>query len=133
MLAIWQFGFKVKRRLVMRDFKKLKVWSDSHQIVLQIYKLSKQFPKEELFGMTSQIRRSAASVPYNIAEGCGRSSEKELRRFCDIAMGSASELEYQTFLAHELQYLKQAEYKILADEIVLFKKRLNAFIQKLRE
>jgi len=115
----------------MRDFKKLEVWKDSHAIVLEAYRVSSQFPKEELFGLISQIRRSAASIPYNLAEGCGRSSEKELRRFCDIAMGSASELEYQILLASDLNYLSDEAYQKLNNGTVIFKKRLNAFIQRL--
>lgn len=78
----------------MKDFKKLKAWEKSHQLTLAIYKVTRSFPKDELYGLTSQMRRASVSIPANIAEGCGRGSDAELARFCHIAMGSASELEY---------------------------------------
>ncbi len=76
----------------MRNFKELKVWQKSHQLTLAIYKATGKFPKEEIYGLTSQVRRASASIAANIAEGCGRSGEAELGRFLQIAMGSASEL-----------------------------------------
>jgi hypothetical protein len=78
----------------VKGFRDLKVWEKAHQLTLQVYKATASFPKEEMFGLTSQIRRAAASIPANIAEGCGRSGDAELGRFLQIAMGSASELEY---------------------------------------
>jgi len=78
----------------VKAFRDLKVWEKAHQLTLQVYKATAPFPKEEMYGLTSQIRRAAASIPANIAEGCGRSSDAELGRFLQIAMGSASELEY---------------------------------------
>ena len=89
----------------MKDFRKLKVWKRAHELVLEIYKITHQFPKEELYGLTNQIRRSSSSIPTNIAEGCGRAGDTEFHRFLIIAMGSASELEYQAVLAHDLGYL----------------------------
>ena len=85
----------------MRDFRELKVWEKSHQLALEVYSATTKFPKEELYGLTSQVRRSAVSIPANISEGCGRDSPAELLRFCRIAMGSASELEYELLLAHD--------------------------------
>ncbi len=82
----------------MRDFKKYKVWELGHKITLEIYRITKDFPKEELYGMTSQMRRAAYSIPSNIVEGCGRESNAEFRRFLIISQGSASELEYFTIL-----------------------------------
>jgi four helix bundle protein len=78
----------------MRDFKEYKVWEKSHYLALEVYRVTATFPKEELYGLTSQIRRASTSIPANIAEGCGRSGNTELARFLQIAMGSASELEY---------------------------------------
>jgi len=77
----------------MRDFRGLSVWENSHSLTLLIYKSTSSFPKEELYGLTSQMRRSASSIPSNIAEGCGRDSQPQLARFLNIAFGSASELE----------------------------------------
>jgi four helix bundle protein len=77
----------------MKDFRTLAVWEKAHHFTLAIYRLSKTFPKEELFGLTSQIRRAAASIPTNIAEGCGRSTDPDFARFLQIAFGSACEVE----------------------------------------
>ncbi|WP_092769607.1 four helix bundle protein [Hymenobacter actinosclerus] len=87
----------------MLDYRSLQIWQRSHQLTLQLYGLTKNFPREELFGLVSQMRRAAASIPTNIAEGCGRNSDAELARFLTIASGSASELDYQLLLSHELQ------------------------------
>ena len=78
----------------MRDFHKLMIWQRSHSLTLEIYKITKTFPKEEVFGLTSQIQRAVSSIPTNIAEGCGRNSNKEFAHFLQIAIGSATELEY---------------------------------------
>jgi four helix bundle protein len=86
----------------MQDFRNLLVWQKSHELVLEIYRISRDFPREELFGLTSQMRRCAVSVPSNIAEGCGRGSDPDFARFLIIAMGSCSELEYQVLLSRDL-------------------------------
>lgn len=90
------------------------------------------FPKEELYGLTSQVRRSSVSVPSNIAEGCGRSGDAELARFLDISMGSASEVEYQLLLAHDLGFLHNRVYEPLAEAVVEVKRMLGSFIGTLR-
>lgn len=94
----------VKRK--PRDFRKLEVWQKAHALVLDIYRASRGFPKEELFGLTSQSRRAAASMPANIAERCGRGTAGELARFMGNSMGSASELEYHLILARDLGLLR---------------------------
>ena len=86
----------------MKDFRELKVWEKGHQLTLTSYKLTSQFPKHELFGLMSQIRRCSSSIPANIAEGCGRLGNAELHRFLQIACGSANELEYPFLLARDL-------------------------------
>lgn len=116
----------------MRNFKELEIWQQSHQLVIKIYKATIGFPEEEKYGLISQMRRSASSIPMNIAEGCGRGSDKELRRFCEIAMGSASELEYQLILSEELSYISKESYESLNSDLLVVKKRLNVFIQFLR-
>jgi four helix bundle protein len=89
----------------MKDFRGLAVWKRAHSLVLDIYRLTEPFPKTELFGLTSQIRRAAASIPTNIAEGCGRDGDAELGRFLNIAKGSSSEVEYLLQLGCDLNYI----------------------------
>ena len=116
----------------MKDFRNLLVWEKAHQLTLAIYKNTKSFPKEELFGLTSQIRRASISIPSNIAEGCGRSSDAELARFCQISMGSASEVEYQILLANDLKYLQNDVFNNLFDKIIEVKKMLSSLIKRLK-
>ncbi|MBZ5534587.1 MAG: four helix bundle protein [Acidobacteriia bacterium] len=116
----------------MRDFKQLKVWQKAHNLTLGLYKATWKFPKEELYGLTSQIRRSAASIPANIAEGCGRSSELELVRFLNIAGGSACELEYHILLAKDLRLLSDEDYDLLPQSVSEVKKMLTGLIQRLK-
>lgn len=91
----------------MRDYKKYKVWELGHQMALETYRLTQSFPNEEIYGITSQMRRASYSIPSNIAEGCGRESDAEFKRYLIISQGSASELEYFTILAKDLGYLNQ--------------------------
>ena len=101
-------------------------------MTLEVYKATATFPKAELYGLTSQIRRACVSIPANIAEGCGRRGDAELARFLQIAMGSASELEYHLLLAHDLDLLNSPDYEQLAGEVTEVKRMLTAFIQRLR-
>jgi four helix bundle protein len=116
----------------MRDFEQLKVWGKSHRLTLAVYKATMTFPREELYGLTSQIRRSSVSVPANIAEGCGRGSDADLARFLQIAAGSASELEYHLLLANELEMLNSADHTRLTKEVTEVKRMLTSFIKKLK-
>ena len=115
----------------MRDFRELKVWEKAHRLTLQVYRMTKNFSFDEGFGLTVQLRRAAASVPTNIAEGCGRDSERELARFMSIAAGSASEVEYQLLLACDLNYIQDETYRELNQQVNEVKRMLNSFIQKL--
>lgn len=90
----------------MKNFRNLTVWQKAHQLTLAIYKATRAFPREELYGLTSQTRRACASIPANIAQGCSRKGDAGLARFSHIAMGSASELEYQVLLTHDLGLIK---------------------------
>ena len=117
----------------MIDFKTLKIWEISHEIALAVYKLTRSFPKEEIYGLTSQMRGSASSIPTNIAEGCGRGSDKDLSRFLQISMGSTNELEYQLILSKDLNYIKENEYVEYTEKLILLKKMLISFIKKVRE
>lgn len=116
----------------MKDYRTLQVWRRSHALTLSVYAVSKRFPKEELFGLTSQLRRACSSIPANLAEGCGRDSDAELKRFVDISHGSASEAEYFILLAYELGYLDQDANTALSGEIAEIKKMLGAFARKLK-
>ena len=116
----------------MKDYRQLEVWERSHKFTLEVYALTKSFPKEELFGITSQLRRCCASVPANLAEGCGRDTDAELKRYLDIAHGSASETEYFLFLSHELGLVPPATYSRLHDEIAQIKRMLGAFARRLK-
>lgn len=129
---IYSFLFIPQVIIFMKNFKDLLIWQRSHQFTLSIYKASASFPTEEKFGLTSQLRRSSASIPTNIAEGCGRQSDAELHRFLTIAMGSASELEYQLLLAKDLSYLSESSFSLLTIELIEIKKMLNAYIQKIK-
>ena len=115
----------------MKDFRQLQVWQKSHQLVLSLYRLTSSFPRDEVYGLTAQIRRAAISIPSNLAEGCGRDSDAELARFCIVARGSASELEYQLLLAHDLKLIPSDHYPSLAEQTVEIKRMLTALIQKL--
>ncbi|MCV3215610.1 four helix bundle protein [Plectonema radiosum NIES-515] len=116
----------------MKDFRDLKVWQRSHKLVLSIYEVTANFPKHELYGLTSQMRRAAASIPTNIAEGCGRGSDADFARFLQMAMGSGSELEYQLILAHDLGFIDKLQYDKLSNELIETKRMLNSFLQTLK-
>ncbi len=116
----------------MRDFKTLQVWEKAHQLTLGVYGATVTFPKEEIYGLTSQMRRAAVSIPANIAEGCGRSGDPELAHFLQISMGSASELEYYFHLAHDLGYIDRSLCSNLEGDLIEVKRMLNSFLRKLR-
>jgi four helix bundle protein len=115
----------------MKDFRQLKVWEKAHSLTLHIYRVTRRFPKEELYGLTSQMRRASASIAANIAEGCGRKTDADFCRFLIIALGSGAELEYHLLLSHDLKLLTDIEYESLQQELTEIKKMLNSFIQKL--
>ena len=115
----------------MEDFKDLRVWEKAHELTLSVYSKTHGFPREEMYGLTSQIRRAASSVGANIAEGCGRRSDGEMRRFLQIARGSASEVEYHLLLARDLQFLSADDFKDLEAMVLEIQRMLAAFVQRL--
>ena len=115
----------------MKDFRELKVWQKAHQLTLAVYAATRGFPREELYGLTSQLRRASSSIPTNLAEGCGRSSDPDMARFCSMAMGSASELEYLLVLARDLGWHQAHQHQELALATVEIKRMLASLIQKL--
>lgn len=117
----------------MKDYRKLDAWKRAHAFTLSIYRLTKQFPTEEKFGLISQLRRSSSSVAANLAEGCGRNSDAELARFSEIAHGSASESEYHLLLARDLEFISPSVHEGLHDEISQIKRMLGGLIRRLRK
>ncbi len=117
----------------MQDFRKLNVWRKSHRLTLDIYMATRGFPKDELYGLTSQTRRAAASIPANIAEGCGRDGGADLARFLQIAVGSASELEYHLLLARDLRFLDGEHWTNLAGDVCEIKQMLTSLMRKVRQ
>lgn len=116
----------------MKAFRDLQVWQKAHQLTLLVYKVSGTFPRDELYGLAAQLRRSASSIAANLAEGCGRSGDAELARFCSIAMGSASELEYHLLLARDLTLLDPSDYSVLAGQTTEVNRMLAGLIRTLR-
>lgn len=113
----------------MKDFRQLKVWHKAHALTLLAYEVTAGFPKYELYGLTSQIRRASYSIPSNIAEGCGRSGNPELHRFLNISAGSASELQYQWLLARDLKFLSDVQYQLLDTRTTEVKRMLSGLIE----
>ena len=116
----------------MRNYRDLQVWEKAHRLALAIYRGTQDFPKEERFGLTSQVRRSAASIAANLAEGCGRRSDGELARYIQISMGSGAELSYHLLLARDLGFLKNPEYSSLNSDLGEIMRMLSAISQKVR-
>ena len=117
----------------MRNFRKLNVWLNGIQLVKTIYFTSKNLPDSEKFGLKSQMQRAAVSIPSNIAEGCSRNSEKEFKRFLEIAMGSTFELETQLIICFELDYIDQNKLDKMLEEINPLQKQINSLISKIKK
>lgn len=116
----------------MQNYKDLKVWEKAHGFTLRIYEVTKLFPKDEIYSLTNQIRRAAASIPANIAEGCGKNSKLDFANFLNIALGSSNESEYYLLLSKDLKYLKEEDYSELLKTINEVKAMLIALITKVR-
>ena len=117
----------------MKDFRDLRVWDEAHQLTLKIYRATARFPREELYGLSSQMRRCSVSIGANIAEGCGKRGNNEFQRFLVIASGSSSELEYELLVAKDLGYLDQFEYRSLQEDLSRLRKMLGALLKKVDE
>ena len=115
----------------MKDFRDLKVWEKAHRLTISIYRVTSTFPAEERYGLTSQLRRAAVSIPANIAEGCGRSGDRDFARFLQMSMGSATELEYHLLLVHDLGFVETATYEDLEAQTTEVKRMLASLIRKL--
>jgi len=117
----------------MRNYRDLQVWSKAHNLTLELYRLSRGFPREEVYGITSQLRRSAASIGANLAEGCGRRTSTELARFVRIAMGSASELDYHLLLSRDLGFMNGDDFMRSEAGLTEVRKMLTSFLQSVEE
>ena len=115
----------------MRNYRDLDVWNKAHKLTLELYRTSRTFPKEEFYGLTSQLRRAAMSIGANLAEGCGRQTTPELARFVRISMGSASELDYHLLLAHDFEFLQPDVYRKLCHELTRIRKMLASLLATL--
>lgn len=115
----------------MKDFRKLTVWQKSHNLAILIYKITNDYPKAELYGITSQLRRAITSIPTNIAEGCGRGSDKDFAKFIQIAFASACESEYLILLSNDLGFLVNDDYERLNKDICEIKKMLTSLVKNL--
>ena len=116
----------------MKDYKKLIVWQKAHNLVLSVYKESRSFPDEEKFNLISQLRRAGTSIPTNIAEGCGKFTQKDFAKFLQEAFGSTQEVEYLTFLSFELGYLNKNAYSKIDKDVNEVKAMLIGLLQKIR-
>ncbi len=116
----------------MRNFRQLRIWDLGIKIVTEVYVLVKRFPNEEKFGLTNQMTRASISVPSNIAEGCSRSSDKEYKRFLEIAIGSLFELETQIIIAQKINYIDMKNSTNLMETIQQEEKMINSLISKLK-
>ena len=116
----------------MKDFKELKVWAKAHEVTLLVYGENRAFPRGEMYGLTSQLRRAAASVAANIVEGCGRRSDGEFKRFLQIARGSACELEYHLLLARDLKFLNEEHFRKLDGLVAEVERMLTSLVQRLQ-
>lgn len=115
----------------MRDYTKYDIWIDGIEISLKVYEVTKTFPEEEKFGITSQLRRAVISISSNFAEGCSRSSEKDFKRFIEIALGSAFELKTQLIISNKLGFLKTNSLSELVEQVDKVSKQLNSLRNKL--
>lgn len=111
----------------MHNYKELKIWQEGIELAKLVYNATGQFPSEEKYGLTSQIRRSAVSIPSNIAEGAGRNSDKEFQQFLSIALGSAFELETQLILANSFGFINDKSFQQLEEQIIKVQKMINGF------
>lgn len=131
MLHAYRYTPQARIACLMRNYKKYQVWELGHDVTLDVYKLTKGFPRTEMYGIVSQMRRVSSSVPANIAEGCGRESDAEFKRFLIIAQASANELEYFTVLARDLGSIEEKIFTSLNDEVDKLRRSLNNLINKL--
>ena len=117
----------------MRNYRDLQVWNKAHSLTLELYRVSRGFPREEIYGITSQLRRAAVSIGANLAEGCGRRTSRELARFVRIAMGSASALDYHLLLSLDLGFMNGDDFTSTATKLTEVRKMLTSLLSSVEE
>ena len=117
----------------MRDYKKYEIWKLGHHLALEVYKISERFPREEIFGMTSQLSRAIISVNFNIVEGCGRGSDEDFKRMLTIASGSSFEVDYALLLSHDLGFISDQDYAEISPKSEELKMKISKLILKIQE
>jgi four helix bundle protein len=117
----------------MRNYRDLQVWKKTHDLALELYRVSQRFPREEIYRITGQLRRAAVSIGANLAEGCGRRTSTELARFVRIALGSASELDYQLLLSRDLGFMAAEEFTSASASLTEVRKMLTSFLNSVEE
>jgi four helix bundle protein len=117
----------------MRNYRDLQVWKKAHDLTLELYRVSQRFPREEMYGITGQLRRAAVSIRANLAEGCGRRTSNELARFVRVAMGSASELDYHILLCRDIGLMSSDDFSISTAKLTEVRKMLTSFLQSVEE
>lgn len=126
-------GHRLQADATMQDFRNIEAWHVAHQLTLAVYDITHSFPKHELYGLTSQLRRACASIPTNIAEGCVRRTDSDFARFLYISLSSASEVEYLLLLSHEQSYIGREQHQSLTEEAQRVKRMLASFIRRLEQ
>ncbi len=117
----------------MRNYRDLQVWKKAHDLTLELYRISQRFPREEIYGITGQLRRATVSIRANLAEGCGRRTSSELARFVRIAMGSASELDYHLLLSSDLGFMAADQFTHASSALIEVRKMLTSFLNSVEE
>jgi four helix bundle protein len=118
---------------MMRNYRDLQVWKKAHDLTLELYRVSQRFPREEIYGITGQLRRATVSIGANLAEGCGRRTSTELARFVRIALGSASELDYHLLLSRDLGFMSSDDFTSSTAKLTEVRKMLTSFLQSVEE
>jgi four helix bundle protein len=115
----------------MQDFRNLQVWKKAHELALLTYRLTSEFPKEEIFGLRNSMRKTSVDIPAYIAEGCGKSNDADFAKALGVSLAFANRLEYYALMAHDLKMINETNHTALQNEIVEVKKMINGFSRKL--
>ena len=133
LFQFWIAGINSKtNQFIMRNFREMQIWNEGIVLTLDVYRIVRQLPKEEEYGLKSQLKRAAVSIPSNIAEGCSRHSEKEFKYFLEISLGSAFEIETQFIMAQKLNMISEEDLVKFLQDLHVEQKKINALISKIK-